>query len=95
MTGMNSIGPEEINRRKIASDIKNDTEELTVEKLGKFNANATAAHKVRCYKDRTEITRLRCATDTSDLEDMLKNIWVTIDNKKPLIVVAFLCVVVN
>lgn len=71
---MNSIGPEEINRRKTISDIKNDTDDLTVKKDGKFNANAQAAHDVRLYKDNAEIARLTAANDIADLEAMLKDI---------------------
>ena len=62
MTYMNSIGPEEISRRKSVSDAKNETEELT------FSQSKVLVKSRACiaYGDYVERKRL---------DDELKEVW--------------------
>lgn len=57
MTYMNSIGPEEIARRKTKSNFVNDTEALTFV-TKETNKNAAAYKKVRDLKDKLELAAL-------------------------------------
>ena len=59
MMSINHIGSEEIGRRKISSDIKNDTDNLTFEDSKSGNKNAAAYRGVREYKDNKLLRELQ------------------------------------
>ena len=58
-----TIGPEEINRRKTASDIKNDTDSLFFEDTKSSNKNAAAYRGVREYQDKKLLRELMTGFD--------------------------------
>ena len=67
MSGCNHLRPHElIERRKIISDYKSDTDDLTIEN-GNNNANAAAYNKVRDKKDVDGIKKLMMSDNYSDL----------------------------
>lgn len=69
---INTIGPEEIARRKSASDAKNNTDDLTFNNGGKQSSNR--ARDVRNLKDECEMMRLCNSDDTSELEELFKSL---------------------
>ena len=71
---MNPIGPEEINRRKTHSDIKNQTDDLTFANREKGSSHGEAAKQVRARKDSLEIKALMRKTEQDDFNDMYDDI---------------------
>ena len=74
MTGINLITKEEISRRKTVSDAINNTDELNFSNSKKKSTHGEAAMSVRERASALEIKRLCMATDTSELEEMLKEL---------------------
>ncbi len=68
---INHIGPEEIERRKIACIERDDTNQLT-HALARDNQNK--ATKVRARKDSLEINALILKTEQDDFNDMYDDI---------------------
>ena len=63
-----------IENRKLVSDAINNTDELTHVNSKKPNSHGSAAAAVRERTDILNIQRLCMATDTSELEEMLKEL---------------------
>lgn len=64
-----TIGPEEINRRKTASDLKNDTDDLTFENPNKPSSHGAAAKEVR---DKIDVKHIEALERRSDIDDLLE-----------------------
>ena len=62
------------NRNKIASDIKNNTDDLTFANSISDKEKGDAAQKRRARIDAIEMKRLLTADDTSELEAMMKDL---------------------
>ena len=70
-----SYRPQEvIENRKLVSDAINNTDELSFANSRKKSSHGDAAKKVRERASALEIKRLCMATDTSELEEMLKEL---------------------
>ena len=66
--------PEELTtQRKITSDAKNNTEELTFDNKGKRSSHGNAAAKVRAYKDDLELEALIENGDRAYFESLVLN----------------------
>jgi len=64
------IGPEEINRRKTHSDIKNQTDDLTFSNRERGSSHGEAAKKVRDRKYVLEIRALMRRTEESEFNEI-------------------------
>lgn len=64
-----TIGPEEINRRKTASDLKNNTDDLTFNNPNKPSSHGAAAKEVR---DKIELLKIKTLERRSDIDDLLE-----------------------
>ena len=61
-------------RNKIASDAKNDTDELTFPGSASEKEIRSAAQKTRARMDLIEMSRLMSADDTSELKEMMRDL---------------------
>ena len=61
-------------RNKIASDAKNDTDELTFQGSDSEKEIRSAAQKTRARMDLIEMSRLMSADDTSELKEMMRDL---------------------
>ena len=71
---INHIGAEEIGRRKVESDIKNDTDSLFFEDTKRSNKNAAAYRGVRNYKDDKLVASKENISDKDYFEDLYNSI---------------------
>jgi len=67
---INHIGKEEISRRKITSDVKNDTDSLIFEDTKSNNKNAAAYRGVRNYEDDRLIANMENLSDKDYFEEL-------------------------
>lgn|GEM_PF-4695577 len=70
MMSINHIGKEEISRRKITSDVKNDTDSLIFEDTKSNNKNAAAYRGVRNYEDDRLIANMENLSDKDYFEEL-------------------------
>ncbi len=71
--GINNYRPEELTtQRKITSDAKNDTEDLTFDNKGRGSSHGNAAAKVREIKDKLDMNKL--FDDNEYFEEMFNSL---------------------
>ncbi len=73
MTGCNHIGRDEIERRKIISDNKNDTDNLTFADSKTNSSHGEAAKAVRDRSDSLKIKHLESQTEEDYYNELLKD----------------------
>lgn len=74
MMSINHIGKEEIGRRKIISDDKNDTDSLIFEDTKSNNKNAAAYRGVRNYEDDKLIANMKNISDKDYFEELFNSL---------------------